>query len=344
MHPNTFTVLTPLEFIDDVKQKAKQATRRVWGQAMDVEPGDISNTFFHIFQDSAEKGIDTRFHADYYSLMVTEGFFNYWPFVSPRRRRKRKQLQAAIRKLESDFLASGVKFLYINPPSALDRVFPVRGRNHMKIVVTDQTAWIGGVNFTNDSFKVADLMIRITDPQIVSEIAYVYEQIDRREALRDMAIDCTPDTKILVDCGRINHSIILRHTVEMVDSAAKYVQVVSPLIPDADLLLALKRALKRGVTVEVIAPQSIRMSGIYVILDEFNGFMMRLKGGHLPIRFKPRMIHAKILIVDEREAIVGSHNLSSRGVRMGTEEIALRSTDPTLVTQLQSFYHSLATL
>lgn len=343
-HPGNFTVLTPTAFIEDVEKAAEKATHRAWAQAMDAEPGEVADRFFRIFLDAAARGIDTRFHVDSYTNMATDGYFHYWPFLPPRLYASRKKKIAAKKRLAAEFREAGVRFLYTNPPTTLDRIFPVRGRNHMKIVIVDDVAWIGGVNFLDFNFAAMDIMVRLTDPAIVQEVVYLFNEIDLQHELRDMAIDCTDETKLLVDGGRINRSLILRHTVELVDQATSRVQVVSPLIPDADLLAALKRALKRGVTVEVIAPQSTRMEGVFVLLDEYNGFMMRLKGGQLPIQFKPRMIHAKILIVDNREAIVGSHNLSSRGVRMGTEEIALRSTDPTLVHHLQTFYQSLTTL
>ena len=58
-----FTVLTPDEFIKDVASEAKKAKERVWAQAMDVEPGEIADSFFAIFPEAAKRGIDTRFHA-----------------------------------------------------------------------------------------------------------------------------------------------------------------------------------------------------------------------------------------------------------------------------------------
>jgi cardiolipin synthase A/B len=339
--PTHFTVLTPYEFIEDVKSEAEKATKRVWAQAMDVEPGEISNGFFAVFQEAAKKGIDTRFHADCYSLMVTDGTFNYWPFVSHRLKQNRADKMKVKKRLAYEFQRSGAKFLYTNAPSILDRLFPVRGRNHMKIVIIDDTAWVGGVNFTDDNFLAQDVMVKLTDRQIVQEIAYVFEEIDEPHVLRDMAIHCTDETTLLVDGGRINRSIILRRAVALLDSASTSIKVVSPLIPDADLLYALQRAQSRGVTVQVIAPHSRKMGGIYVLLDEFNGFVMRFRGIKIPISFKSRMIHAKILIVDDKEVIVGSHNFSSRGVRMGTEEIALQSTNKQLTENLLEFYHIL---
>jgi cardiolipin synthase A/B len=339
-----FTVLKPAEFITDVRLEAEQARQRVWAQAMDVEPGEVADTFFHILLESRKRNFDTRFHIDYFSLMVTNGIFNYLPAISGKSRRNRRKKMAAKLKLVEKIENAGIKLLFTNPPTVGDRIFPVRGRNHMKIVVVDDVAWIGGVNFTDPSFLAFDCMVKITDPHLVGEVAYVFEQIDNKEQLRDMSIECTDTTRLLVDGGTINRSLILRHTIELVNHAKDSLILISPLIPDAELLSVLKHAIKKGVKVEIISADSKRMPGIFTLLDEFNGFMMRLRGGRIPIQFKNHLVHAKILIADNREAIVGSHNFSSRGVRMGTEEIALQSTDPVLVNNLISFYRELSDL
>lgn len=342
MQAENFTVLTPLDFIKDVEQEAKKAKYRVWAQAMEVESGEVTETFLQVFRMAAKRGIDTRLHADYYSLLFTDGIFNYWPFVSSAFRRKRHQRLKKQQALAASFKEAGIQFLYTNPPSILDRLFPARGRNHMKIVLIDMIAWIGGVNFHDDNFAIQDVMVKITDPAISMEIAYVYERIDRRESLRDMAIQCTDETTLLIDSGMINRSIILRHAVDLVKNAEKKIQVISPLIPDADLLRALNTAKKQGREVDIIAPKAGEMSGIYQLVDEFNDFVMKFRHLTLPIQFKDFMLHAKILIVDEREIIVGSHNFSSRGVRMGTEEIALQSTNKVLVQNILRYAKNLS--
>jgi cardiolipin synthase A/B len=336
-----FTVLTPLDFIKDVAAEAKQARKRVWAQAMEVEPGEITDTFLAIFEAAAKKGIDTRLHADHFSLMVSDGIFNYLPLLPQRLQRKRDKGQQTKHALYRHLTYTGVQFLYTNPPTFLDRVFPMRGRNHMKIVIVDDAAWIGGVNFHDGNFRYKDIMVKITDRSIVHEIAYIYDQVDKEQQLRDMAITCNEESTLLIDGGRINRSLILRHAIALIGMAESKIQVISPLIPDAGFLKALHKAYTAGKEVEVIAPEVNVVPGIFSWVDRFNEIVMNLRGLQLPIHYKKEMIHAKILIVDGKEAIFGSHNFSSRGVRMGTEEIALQSTDKTLIQNLSVFYETL---
>jgi phosphatidylserine/phosphatidylglycerophosphate/cardiolipin synthase-like enzyme len=339
-----FTVLNPLDFIKDVSDEAKHAKKRVWAQAMEIEPGDISDTFLSIFEAAAKKNLDTRLHADYFTLMVTDGTFNYWPVFSAKLRKHKEKSQTVKEQLYRRFTGMGIQFRYTNPPTLLDRVFPMRGRNHMKIVIVDDIAWIGGVNFNDYNFLIQDFMVKITDRSIVHEIAYVYEQVDKQIPLRDMAITCTDNATLLIDGGRINRSIILRHSLELITNAEQSIRLISQIIPDAEILKALHQAKNRGVVVSIITPKINKTTGIMTWVDKFNAMVMNIRGLSLPIDYKNKMIHAKLLMTDEKEAIFGSHNFSSRGVRMGTEEIALRSTDPTLVKNLLKFYTDTATL
>ncbi len=338
--PN-FTVLTPQAFISDFREEASKSENRIWVQAMEVEPGKITDTFLQPLTDAAKRGVNVKLHADYYSLMVTDGKFNYlssiYPGLTPE---KHARLQA--KKVMREKLAeSGVQVLYTNPPTFLDRLFPVRGRNHMKIVIVDNICYLGGVNFHDENFLIHDMMVKITTPEVVSEVAYVYERIDSREVLRDMSIACTDETTLLIDGGRINHSIILRHAVELVQRATKDIKIISPIIPDAALLRALNSAIENGISVQVIIPETKKLTGVFEILNKFNTFVMKIKRRTIPLTVKNHMIHAKLLIIDEEEVLFGSHNLTSRGVRMGTEEIAVRSKNHILVQGIRKFYDDL---
>lgn len=337
-HEPQFTVLTPVEFVEDIQSRAPHASTRVWFQAMEVEPGEHTDILLKAAADAAKRGVDARFHADWYTMLVTDGTFNYWPFVSGSFRRQRVKRLQKKKAMAQMLRGAGVRFLFTNPPTPLDLLLPTRGRNHMKIAVIDDTAWIGGVNFHKENFEASDIMIRISDPQVTGEIAYVYALIDDEQHLRDMAISCTDETTLLVDGGTIDRSLILRLACALVERAEQSVKVIAPLIPDASFLTALQAARTRGIPVTVIAPRVEAMSGVYQLVDTFNQALMQLKGTRLPITFREQMVHAKVLIVDEQEAIVGSHNFSSRGVRMGTEEIALQSTNKQLIARLLDYY------
>ena len=57
---------------------------------------------------------------------------------------------------------------------------------------------------------------------------------------------------------------------------------------------------------------------------------------------KKPYLHAKFIIFTMKDgskvAITGSHNFAYTGVLFGTREIALETNDPSIISQLESFY------
>ncbi len=62
----------------------------------------------------------------------------------------------------------------------------------------------------------------------------------------------------------------------------------------------------------------------------------------------PNWMHSKVLLVDHDSsekaiAMMGTHNFMTGGVKFGTEEIALQSTNPRFIRNLSNYYDSIYT-
>ena len=69
--PN-FAVLTPFEFLADFRLEAQNAKRRIFAQAMAIQAGHPGQVFFHVLEETAKRGIDTRLNIDHYSDLISE--------------------------------------------------------------------------------------------------------------------------------------------------------------------------------------------------------------------------------------------------------------------------------
>ncbi|MBI4080434.1 MAG: phosphatidylserine/phosphatidylglycerophosphate/cardiolipin synthase family protein [Candidatus Levybacteria bacterium] len=330
-----FEVLEPLKFLEDIEKEARTAKKRIWAQAMEVEGGEITNRLLRIIADGAKKCLDSRLHVDYYTLMVTDGLFNYLAFAFDEkahfRQQRKKQLFASLSE-------AGVNVTFTNKPSLLNRIIPTRGRNHMKIVVIDNTAWIGGINFHDRNLTAHDIMVKITEEPVVSAIAETYEKVERGELAKNYSVDFGNDSTLLIDAGRSNNSIILKHACELVQQAKTTVYVTTAFIPDGVFLHALHKASQKGVDVEVVTALPEVLPGVYKWVNRMSQFTIDVKMETIPIHYLNKLVHAKILIVDGNKAIFGSHNFSAKGVSMLTSEIALMSQNKKLIHNLNAFY------
>jgi cardiolipin synthase len=332
-----FTILPPMEFISDVREEVKTAEKRLYLQAMEVEPGEISSHLLQTLEETSKRGLETRLHVDYYSLLVTDGLFNYLPLFSRKKTKKRsKRLQK--RTSYFDMLQNlGVTVTYTNPPSFLQKIIPIMGRNHIKIAVVDDVAYIGGINFHDENFKSNDCMVKLTDPSLVDAIVAVFRDIEKGRLKGDLWIGFKDATKLFIDGGKVGKSIILDKVAELITLAQSSVKVITPIIPDTKLLSSLSKAKKRGLTIQVIVPSITKMQGVYFFLDLFNELLIFLQRKNLQLTVLNHPIHAKMIVIDDSTVLLGSHNFTSRGVVLGTEEIAIQSSDTYFVSQARLF-------
>lgn len=141
-------------------------------------------------------------------------------------------------------------------------------------------------------------------------------------------------TSLYFDKGQA-HSSAISDEVQRVILGANRIVFVSKMLPDGHLLDVLM-----GHSSNTYYYNSWRQYG----LDFFSRLAALLdRKVRLPNAYHnmTQYLHAKYMIVERdrgREvAISGSHNFNSRGVRYGTEEIALVSTEKNIIEQLRSY-------
>lgn len=334
-----FDVLTPLVFLKDIEAEAKKAKKRVWAQAMEVEPGKYSGRLLSLVENAAAQGLDARLNIDCYSLMVTDGVPNYLPVLKPGRWGERLQERKKVFHAISE---KGGHIAYINHPTLLERLVVTMGRNHMKIVVIDDIAWVGGVNFADGYFKRRDLMVKITDKTIVEPIARVFMEAHKETLRNDEELKAGHHATLFIDSGRTGASAILAEAIRLINETKENAKVITAFIPDGAFLDALIQADRRGVTVTLVATAPRGTLGVYRLVNDFSLLQLRMKRVGFRVLLSEEPIHAKLLITDDRTAFFGSHNFSTKGVIMRTAELALRSDDKTLVRNLLRFYHETA--
>lgn len=325
-----FDVLKPYDFLQDFMLEVDKAKQRVWVQTMYIRPGAVATEVFRTLKKAVSKGIDTKIHIDWYDLL-TKGRY-------PDRQNQVKE------QTLSDLQTRGVLILFTNPPTLLERMLCYKGRNHMKITIVDDIAYVGGVNFADADFSYLDFMVKISDKLIVSKIADQFMDIHSHQLSSDKQMHIDHETTLLIDAGKPGRSIILDNAVRLIKHAKRSIFHVSHLMPDGKFLQALHTMHGKSIKVEAVVPLKGRSPTIFALLHKINEIEMRIRNRTIPILYCPSMIHAKLTIIDEKIALLGSHNMSEKSVKMGTGEITIQSSNKILVKNLLDFYSRLRTL
>ncbi len=149
-------------------------------------------------------------------------------------------------------------------------------------------------------------------------------------------IDCpSPTTALVINStptvGGSTRARILMQLLLV--SARRSISITTPyFLPDKTLMHELCRAVERGVKVQILVPGT-QSDHMLTRSTSRGGYGQLLKAGAEVYEYKPSMIHAKVLVVDELWAVVGSTNFDNRSFGIN-DEVNLAVRDRSLALRL----------
>ena len=288
------------------------ARRRVLVQAMTFE-GDGAGTALAGALLGAHAP-DRRLLVDAYSFHVVND--TMLPTLPWRARELRDEARATRKLL--DRLAGptaagrGVAVAVTNPVGRNPLRFPLR--NHKKLLLLDDVAWLGGINFSDHNFAWQDLMVRIDDPQVAEFLAATFED-DWRGTPRCASARFGDLDLVSLD-GASNEAALApvlnlfadaRHSIELVGAY--------PTRPFTD---ALASAAARGCAVTIHTP----IANNKPLLRDYLFDLARRSPG-LRLNLLPAMTHAKAALVDAETLLFGSVNFNVASWRSNSDHLAI---------------------
>lgn len=223
-------------------------------------------------------------------------------------------------------------------------------RTHRELVIVDgKVAFIGGAGVADQWFtgvkgkpRWRDTMIRVEGeavPNLQATFAENWLQASG-ELLAGKAyfpeIDCPDPTTALVinSTPTVGGSTRARILMQLLVVSARHsISITTPyFLPDHSLTRALCDAVERGLKVRILVPGA-KSDHILTRSTSRGGYGALLKAGAEVFEYQPSMIHAKILIVDELWAVVGSTNFDNRSFGIN-DEVNLAVRDRAVASRL----------
>lgn len=261
------------------------------------------------------------------------------------------------RKALRDFKAAGGKLSFFMPVLRLPfRRSRANLRNHRKIVIIDNSlAMVGGMNlateymgYEEDDARWCDLSMMIQGPSIEDlyevfrsdwqfasgkSLTTPYEEIQPFSGDRICAAQVMPSGPD-VDGDFLHEAIVTSFF-----RAQKRIWITTPyFVPDQIILRGLCMAAHRGVDVRVLVPAKSN----HLLADIVRrGFLNDIKkAGGKVLYYTPRMMHAKLILVDDGIGITGSANMDMRSLFLNYE-IALFIYTEAAVVELEGWMQGL---
>ena len=345
---NSVTLLmSGQEKFDDMFQAIRDAKESVHLEYFNFRNDSIADLLFEILADKVKEGVVVR--------ALFDGFGN----TSNNKPLKNRHVEHR--------RAQGIQ-LYEFKPLRFPWVMGIFGRDHRKIVIIDgKIAYTGGMNVADYYIKGTDVVGEWRDMHCriegsaVNDLQEIFvriwkevtgEQICgaqyyRGEAQRtpEYFQSLKPDTTSTAGrkmVGIVNREpekspkITRQFYVSAIDNARDSIKLINPyftLIPSVKK--ALKRAIKRGVKVELMIAAN---SDIPLTPDcSFYNMHKLMKRGADVWIYQNGFHHTKIIMVDGQVCTVGSANLDARSLRFDYEENAV-IVDPCTTRELNDMF------
>jgi len=202
-------------------------------------------------------------------------------------------------------------------------------RDHRKILVIDgRVGFTGGVNLADEYINHVEKYGRWKDAAIMLQgegvrsmtalflqMWSILQQPEFEQFLTE-PIPAAPAKGFVVpygDCPLDGERVGEMVYIDMISRARKYVHIITPyLILDGELETALRFAAERGVDVHLILPGKPDKWFAYSLAKTH--YKALLSSGVKISEWTPGFTHAKVVVADGREAVVGTINLDYRSL------------------------------
>lgn len=191
-------------------------------------------------------------------------------------------------------------------------------RTHRKLLILDEeVAFVGGVNVGRRFASWRDLEMRVVGRRLVRSIVRSFARVYRECGGNDPLLRAEEETRLLRRARTwfVEHGIGTKRSAlralyeERIDRANVSLAIVTPyFIPHRWFIAAVHRALARGVAVDLIVPARTDFRSADRI-NRHEIFLFASLGASCFLAKK--MNHAKAILVDGREGIIGSQNLDA---------------------------------
>jgi len=207
-------------------------------------------------------------------------------------------------------------------------------RNHRKSLVLDnRIAWVGSQNAADPQFRIkplyapwVDIMTRWEGP-VARHCQYLFVSDWMSEGGEDLSGLLTgpaPKKKgkaiaQVIGTGPTYRFDAMPNTFdELIHSARHELAVTTPyFVPDEQLLFALMSAARRGVRTLLMLPKRIDSRIVAATCQSY--FYDLVDAGVELYRYRPGLLHSKIMIVDHCVGLIGSANLDRRSFELNFE-------------------------
>ena len=286
-------------------EELKKAEHFIFMEYFIVEHGVMWDAILQVLETKVAEGVEVRFMYDGMCSLIL------LPYGYPKELEKK-----------------GIRCKMFSPIKPTLSTYQ-NNRDHRKIVVIDgRTAFTGGVNLADEYINHIEKYGRWKDAAVMLEgeavrpltILFLEMWSILREPEFEKFLSVPPHSVPAKgfaapygDCPLDGERVGEMVYIDLLNRAKRYIHIMTPyLILDGELETALKFAAERGVDVHLILPHVPDKKFAYALAKTH--YKSLLDSGVKISEWLPGFVHAKVFVVDDSEAVVGTINLDYRSL------------------------------
>ena len=318
---------------EDLFSHIRQAQKNINLEYFNFRNDSIASLTFDLLGEQVKKGVTVR------------AMFDAFGNSSNNQPLKKTHLKAIKEKGIEIVKFDPIRFPWIN------HVF---NRDHRKIVVIDgRVGYTGGMNiadyYVNGLEGIGawhDIHMRI-EGEAVKDLQDIFLRTWNKETKQqvggaDFYAPANPQAAMTTPIAIVDRtprktpSAIRKAYASAIDAAEEHIQLINPyFVPTHRVRKALKKAVKRGVNVEIMIPAKSDI-GFTPDAAEYVAHKLMKRGANIYL-FNGGFHHSKVMMVDHDFCTVGTANLNSRSLRYDYETNAFIF-DPDVTRELTDLF------
>lgn len=303
----------PFSTLEEMKKAISQAKKRIHLEYYIVASDEVTRELFDQLILAAKRGVEVRLLYDSLGSLSLKGFL--------------------LRKLAKHGVETAA-FLPFSISNFLQRVNP-NFRNHRKILVIDgSTAFTGGVNIgreylgrrTSEQWRDFAVLVKGPSCRQLDEVFRDDWEFTTGRLLPELpAVSAAPirlsqsEWVQVLESGPDTAFQTLHQTLFLgITSAQREILLTTPyFIPDTAIATALAVSALKGVRVRLLLPSK---TDVFFVRKAGRSFYdLLLEAGVEIFEYQPKILHSKLMLIDNRWAVVGSANMDIRSFRLNFE-------------------------
>ena len=307
-----FAILVDDEFQKDLFEKIDAAQKRIYLQCMSFDGDVTGKSVAEKLIQAQRRGVDVRLSIDCFTdLYVSDTYY---------RKKQVAQEVRETRRIIDDMRKNGIEIARTRPYGPFHVFFLYR--NHKKLIIIDDSVYIGGINISDHNFLWHDFMVRFNNAHL--------------------AHACTDDFKktlqgvvqhINLDGQLYTNNYVQQTFYELIQEAREEIILSSPYSHGVHLFEALS-PFSKNVRIRVL---TLKRNNFRILNIISPYFFQALKKRRIELYCYKQFSHAKFIIVDRKKVFFGSSNFGLDSL-LCKEEIAVLVHDPAFVKE---FYEKL---